>query len=433
LWFYCLGLSRSCQAYTDVQVYVERIDSPTIVTENQLVDFIGLDNETLYFKFLVPARLDQAIISVSNITLSADQVIFLRADARKPPTNTSFLLERVLNSTITNSLNVMVNVEPQTWYFMSFDFLSSSELTFRLRYFSNRLPLGQSFVAQTVGNTTLYNMSVETKNYLTQRLTDIHPYKQYNLIRESSTASYMFSLKLQPEIDSSLYLPINVTSNEFSVLKFHLQQGSDIGGSLQYILAFKPRIVRNGRTLTLEDEPENHVVIGCLQRNHISVPTWPNICGSGQVPPLILNKTVTNSTLLIPYPESGVWYATFKLFCGQCEPCNCPDFCQKKYETCLIDCELNCTRNCESCVESCSSTVLKLDECKLCDCQGPCLRKSTNQCNSSIVFDVSSRPCYFGGCGSQGQCGLFISEGVAFSSCLCSNNYRGKNFLYKLQ
>ncbi|XP_066249341.1 post-GPI attachment to proteins factor 6 [Euwallacea similis] len=414
------GLSQSCEASVDASVYVSKIEPPFIITDNVLVNVVGQKSDIQYFRFLIPRDLDHVIL---NIPQSSNQIL-LRVGSGKPPTSKVFLLEKTINF----SSQIIFAVQPQTWYYLSFDFQSKTELNFRVRYLSNMVSSGQNYIAQSLGNVTLYNMSVVTKTYLTHILTNNEQYVRYPLLREALTESYMFSYKLQPEMGNTMFIPVNVTSKEFSVLQFHIQKGSDIGGTLQYILAFKPRVSRSSHWIQILKEPENHIVIGCIQRNAIAVPTWPKNCVSSQttsVSPLILNETTTNSTLLIPYPESGVWYASFKLFCGKCQPCNCPESCKQEYEGCVVNCELNCTDGCEDCQKSCKNTVLSKETCKQCDCDGPCLRNSSNVCNTSIVFDVSSKPCYFGSCGSQGRCGLFISEGVAYSSCLCSNNYRG--------
>ncbi|XP_066157231.1 post-GPI attachment to proteins factor 6 [Euwallacea fornicatus] len=414
------GLSQSCEASVDALLYVSKIEPPIIITENRLIDVFGQTNMTQYFRFLIPRDLDHVIL---NIPQSSNEIL-IRVGSGKPPTSSVFLLEKTINS----SSQMIFAVQPQTWYYISFDFQLKTDLSFHVRYFSNMASSGQNFIAQSLGNITLYNMSVVTKTYNTHILTNNEQYVRYPLLREASTESYMFSYKLQPEMGNTMFLPVNVTSKKFSVLKFNLQQGSDIGGTLQYILAFKPRVSRNSHWIQVLKEPENHIILGCIQRNEIAVPTWPKNCVSSQttsVSPLVLNETTTNSTLLIPYPESGVWYASFKLFCGKCEPCNCSESCKHEYEVCIVKCELNCIDGCEDCQESCRKTVLSKETCNQCDCDGPCLRNSSNVCNTSIVFDVSSKPCYFGGCGSQGRCGLFISEGVAYSSCLCSNNYRG--------
>ncbi|KAL1502276.1 hypothetical protein ABEB36_007442 [Hypothenemus hampei] len=415
------GLTQSCQSHVDVTVYVRQVESVRIIADSQFIVLNGETNQTQYFKFLIPESIDHVILNIQNVQISSGQ-IDVKMQARKPPTDSIYLLKRSFNT----SQQIVFPTESHNWYYLAFDYktLDIVSLEFQLHYFSNQLELQPSIV-QTYGNITLYNMSAVHKYFDTFSLVDVQPYKQLELVKESSTDSYLFSFKLSPEVDSNMFIPINITIDGFSVLKFQLEQGSDIGGTLQYILAFKPRVLRKGHFINLVKEPESHVVIGCIQKNSISVPIWPKYCSSESglyVSPLILNSTEINSTVLIPYPESGIWYASFKLFCGTCVPCDCLESCRSQYEQCIINCELN---NFKNCVQDCRDKVLSTDQCASCNCDGPCLRNISSSCNSSIVFDISSRPCYYGDCGRQGRCGLFISDGVAYSSCLCSNNYRG--------
>ncbi|KAH1006200.1 post-GPI attachment to proteins factor 6 isoform X1 [Dendroctonus ponderosae] len=424
------GLTQSCRAYIDASVYVSRVENPTIISENRIVEVV-LSNASRHFTFLAPEGLDSALVDVeiADIPSKVKRVV-LRIGARSPPTEKVFLVEKLLNAS-DPSAQIAFGAEPRTWYYLAVSAESSSDasekvaLNLHPKFFSSKLPSSDTFVAQKHGNATLYNMSVVHKYYQMFRLADVQPYKQFDLVRDSATESFAFFYKLQPELASNSFVPINVTSEEFSVLKFELQRGVDIGGTLQYILAFKPRISRTKHTLRLLPEPESHTIVGCIQRNHLAVPVWPKYCASDEdsfLAPIVLNATVSNSTVLIPFPESGDWYASFKLFCGSCEPCDCPAACQAEYERCTIGCELSSSENC---VAECSSKALSSEKCAACDCDGPCRRNSSRSCSSSVIFDVSSRPCYFGECGKQGECGLFISDGVAYSSCRCSNNYRG--------
>lgn len=385
--------------------------------------------------FLVPEASDSALVNVEHANRpSKVQGVVLRVAARSPPTSSAFLAQKLLRPA-DPSARLAFGVEPRTWYYLALSLEAGAaeevHLHFRVRFFSAKLPSADAFVAQTYGNTTVYNMSLAYKNYQAFRLTEVQPYKQFDLVRDSATESFAFFYKLQPELDSNSVVPINVSAEQFSVLKFEVQKGVDIGGTLQYILAFKPRISRTGYALRLVAEPDSHILVGCIQKDQFAVPVWPAFCAAANasfLAPIVLNSTVTNSTVLIPFPESGVWYASFKLFCGSCEPCDCPASCQDEYETCMLECELASAANC---VSECRPKVLSGERCVACDCDGPCLRNASGSCNSSVLFDVSSRPCYFGKCGKQGECGLFISDGVAYSSCRCSNNYRGKLAIFK--
>lgn len=46
-------------------------------------------------------------------------------------------------------------------------------------------------------------------------------------------------------------------------------------------------------------------------------------------------------------------------------------------------------------------------------------------CNTSVVFTLSSNPCVTGRCGRNGRCYHYMSGGFVFSTCLCLKFYRG--------
>ncbi|EDW33844.1 GL21912 [Drosophila persimilis] len=48
-----------------------------------------------------------------------------------------------------------------------------------------------------------------------------------------------------------------------------------------------------------------------------------------------------------------------------------------------------------------------------------------NNCNTSVVFSVSSSPCVGGRCGHFGRCYHYMSGGFVFSTCVCMKGYRG--------
>ncbi|XP_076257899.1 post-GPI attachment to proteins factor 6 isoform X2 [Rhynchophorus ferrugineus] len=399
------GLTRSCNAYVDSYVYVERIDNPEIISNQQVVFVNAAVNISKYYSIFVPNFMDHAVVKVQS--LEPNRAI-LRIQARRPPTPDSFLLETVIENT---TVSAVFWTEPRVWHYIEVEFKTNpTNISFEINFVSSKFDSKQDNVSVLVSPT----------------MVNVSRYKQYDLVRENTATSFTFSYRLPAELKNDVPLAINISKNEFSVLKFNLLKGSDIGGTLQYILAFKPRVTREGRKIVLHEEPDDHIIVGCIQNNAISVPVWPNYCTSSNssiYAPLILNKTNDNSTLLVPYPESGAWYASFKLFCGNCTPCNCSEQCQSKFVVCQSDCE---EEDIGSCVEACKEKVINTDGCASCDCDGGCLRKkSSDLCNSSIIFDVSSRPCYYGDCGKQGQCMTMVSEGTAYSTCLCYNNYRG--------
>ncbi|XP_023014078.2 post-GPI attachment to proteins factor 6 [Leptinotarsa decemlineata] len=431
------GLSPSCFANVQATLSTKKVDSPLIISEGDLVEVTATLNESRYFKFFVPNLNDHAIMKVNDINFSDNmEQLLVRIDINKPPSEEKYQKQKKFGSNVTSAA-VVFWTEPESWHYIELKFSGKdsveglhSNLTFRLKFFLNQLTR-ESSEYELLQNETFYNHSL-SKTFHNYKITDVVPYKHYDLIREASSDSFLYSYELEQELHSKIAIPINMTNSHFSLLKFRIGEGTDIGGTLQFIMAFKPRVKRldGSSRITFEEEPGNHVIIACIRRGVIEIPTWPNNCvskGIDKTAQLVLNKTVENSTILIPYPESGTWYATFKLFCGGCQPCECPQSCQAQYEDCATKCDLDCviSGNCDYCSTNCSKQVIAIESCKGCDCDGPCLKNETAACNTSIIFDISSHPCIFGQCSRNGKCIFMVSDGVVFSTCVCINKYRG--------
>ncbi|KAJ8925288.1 hypothetical protein NQ315_009117 [Exocentrus adspersus] len=431
------GLSPSCYASVEAMLYARKIELPIIITENDVIEVSPLTNENRYFKFFVPNINDHSIMTIQELSFSKDaESLLVQIETGRPPSEESFQNEEVFYPN-TSYLSFQFSVTPATWHYIKIKIQNTttqnileglSVVRFRLRLLSNILPPDTSSYSVLENETSSENSTF--KLFHNNKVTDMIPYIQYDLLREASTDSFVFSFELIEEMDSNIAIPLNMTNEHFSLLKFDIYESSDIGGTLQFILAFKPKISRKNAKLVWESEPEDHVVIACIGRQGIEIPTWPNLCVSNGVEKpaqLMLNKSVDNTSVLIPFPESGTWYATFKLFCGKCESCNCSDSCHRQYQECTLTCELDCAddSNCSYCFENCRNDILELDDCVGCNCDGPCLKNENVTCNSSIIFDVGSKPCLLGQCSKNGRCMFMVSDGIVFSTCVCSNRYRG--------
>ncbi|XP_057664306.1 post-GPI attachment to proteins factor 6 [Diorhabda carinulata] len=427
------GLRADCYSNVEASLFVNKIDNPLIVTHESMSQLIAHPSESRYFKFYVPSPNDQGILYIQNI-IFPDNVnkLLVRLEVNKPPSEEVHHKQEIIYSNTTHS-RVFFSTSSDSWHYIEYKFegendeTTSGNFTFQIKFISNELP-EESTYYESLQNETYFNNSF-SKTFHNYRITDLVPYKQYELIREATSETFLFSFELEQELESKVAIPINMTSSHFSLMTFKIREGTDVGGTLQFILAFKPRTLKN-KKFGFINEPENHVVVACIRRGGIEVPTWPNKCIYNSIESssqLILNKTTENSTILIPYPESGIWYATFKLFCGECVPCRCPESCQKQYEQCVIDCELSCpeSEDCKKCTTNCSNYIIEIYECKGCDCEGPCLKDKNSTCNTSLIFDIGSHACIFGQCSRNGRCIFVVSDGVVFSTCSCMNKYRG--------
>ncbi|XP_060529271.1 post-GPI attachment to proteins factor 6 [Cylas formicarius] len=426
------GLGQSCYASVETVLHVKQAPNPTIIAENQYVDVTLNQTGTRHFKFYIPEGIDHASIYIDNFIVSKYvKSVNIWIQAKKPPTPDSYLIEKAIFSN-DSAYNLKLRTEPESWHYMTIatpgGIPADLEFNFMIKYFSSQIYLHSRLLEN---DDIILNTTTVIRTYYSSNLTETQPYKLHYLVRESSSESFLFSFELEDEFNSKVLVPINVSSDHFSVLKFKLLEGHDIGGTLQYILAFRPTITKAGKFLRYSNDPGEDIVVACINHGSIAVPTWPNLCVSSSETSqsqLLLNSSTSNSTILIPYPEYGVWYASFKLFSGECDPCNCSDSCQSDYSLCTDQCELISINSnegeYENCMRNCSSTVIAMDECSSCNCDGPC-KKNSDIHNASVVFDVSSRPCYYGDCGRNGRCVFMISEGTVYSTCYCTNSYRG--------
>lgn len=252
-------------------------------------------------------------------------------------------------------------------------------------------------------------------------------YREYSLMREASSEAFKFSFEFSNWQEGEPIYPLNITNDEFAALKFKLNDVVDSGGTVQFIAAFKPKIVKTPFGRRLERANTNHTVVFCVKNKEILIPTVEQRCVSNKIdekPAFILNKTNTNSSIMIPYPEGGHWYITARLFCsGTCEKCNgCSEECKLDFMTCRENCEVNNQGNCS---ETCLKQIIAVEKCgKACDCTGDCLAKS-GSCNESVIFDISSSACISNSCGPNGRCTFMVADGFVYTSCMCKNNYRG--------
>jgi transmembrane protein 8A/B len=226
----------------------------------------------------------------------------------------------------------------------------------------------------------------------------------------------------------------------------------------------------------------NQTVIVCLRLNEPGIPTWPDKCIYGRHS-FSANSVINNTdgetgtgVIHVPFPETGTWYVTIGLFCHGENAEGTHDrtarvtiidsvktFIRHNAQTlksfqppcsCAVDLNLNFYRDCllnEKCLSQMNETeTLKIKECLMdvkCTAvehtklsrafdihhkrateqsvNGKTLGCGDGNCNTSVVFTLSSNPCVTGRCGRNGRCYHYMSGGFVFSTCLCLKFYRG--------
>lgn len=456
------GLTPDCWTFIDVSLYVDKKSAPTVVAANQDQHVLLSANVERFYKFYVPEIVDSAILIIRDFKFS----------------NTSTYLNIKMSPNVVPNVNNSIydiNLKREdyfhlfrvyylrfatlenSWFYFNFKFKNDNknetgEFVYRIKYYSSFANVfydkdnqSSSIEVKTeaVTDSTLAEISklrnnVSTmfkqtvlRNYQSTYLITKTAYKQYNLVRDGHMESFVYSFDLKPLSDGYVPVSINMSNDNVYVLQFYINSGLDTGGTLQISSLIKPIDKKTDKTKDFE----NQTVIACIRNQAKEIPTWPNKCVySSKIneSPMMLNNTSNHSTIMIPYPEPGNWYVSFKLFCGECKPCACTESCTNLYRDCSTECKMYCeeTNSCDLCIDQCERSVIKQKACAGCDCDGPCLRNK-ERCDTRLIFVIASYPCMGGGCGPNGKCMYMVSEGLAYSLCHCVNNYKGM-FLHKL-
>ncbi|XP_059047776.1 post-GPI attachment to proteins factor 6 [Achroia grisella] len=211
---------------------------------------------------------------------------------------------------------------------------------------------------------------------------------------------------------------VNISSNEIKTLRFNVHESLDIGGTLsidvslvmsfKYYMGYK-RELQKGALLAFTEDNQYFKAVICLDIGHSSIPLETGECKyNDQVKPalFVLNSTDSdsiNDQVIIPYPESGTWYLTFRIFCDDkvC-PCRTTDNGTKYY------------------VET-----IATDKDATQDVTTDTWREGTSECNATVILSVSSTSCVAGRCSNHGNCLLNTFGGIVMSFCSCSAGYGG--------
>ncbi|KAF5270209.1 hypothetical protein FQA39_LY08423 [Lamprigera yunnana] len=434
------GLTPNCETIVTASLLVNSKPKPMVVISNVDTHVLLEPKSVRIYKFFV-YDVDFSILYLRKIEFCKScTILTVKIQAHRTPFTDSLYTVHLKKENYNKKMFMLrfLTVE-DSWYYVSFkmDGYDVSQFVFEIENNGtiDAVELNTNFTESDRNTTNITKLDNHStfkrsilRNYQSQYLDYNISYKQYNLIRSGHTESFLYSFDLHAEVDAPP-IPINMTNKEVMILKFRIKEGIDVGGTMQFGLAFKPRVISRKGEKKLLEEPINHSIIGCLRNGDREIPTWPNKCSYQNfevVAPLVLNSTVKNSTVFVPYPEPGNWYASFKLFCGECKPCKCPEVCKKEYKDCHKVCEMTCktTQSCHLCIEKCEAAVFQESNCTGCDCEGPCL-KSSITCNSSLLFAIASYPCVTGHCGANGKCVYMIAEGFSYSLCFCTNKYKG--------
>ncbi|XP_069969165.1 uncharacterized protein [Bactrocera oleae] len=334
-------------------------------------------------------------------------------------------------------------------------------------------------------NITIDFLNHDPKEWLPKRFRGID---FYPLLRQTYREFFMFDYDLMPDKNGTVPFVLNLTAGIPAGFAFEVRGVHDTGGTLSFAVSMKKELDSESialkklfSTSTEKDaivkgnekmfgvgslSKSNKTILVCMHLSEPGIPIWPDKCQYGQqVFPAasIVNNTdfsTTTGVVHVPFPERGRWYISMALYCHVNKSAphltlidRVKDFIKtnihtldKINQTCPCFPELRRYVRCIANIE-CLNSMTKAETFKVKDClvDPKCTpnyldmildfevhQKLTNNqhfalenCNTSVVFTISSNPCVVGRCGRYGRCYHYMSGGFVFSTCVCFKGYRG--------
>lgn len=330
-------------------------------------------------------------ITITN-TLESNKVLF-RVQALSFPTDEDYLISCAFDPKLNHIQTVTFSPNPSAWHYI--------------------------YIEHIVSNTSSY---ADCESYL-RTDEDYLNQTTSNLMRDDKGTFFAFDYGLPTTDVHDVTSVINITSDQVKTVRFTINKLIDIGGSvsiaasllmsLNYYMGYK-RELKKGALLAFTEENQFIKIVICLDIGHSSIPTESGHCKyNDQVKPalFVLNSTDSESIddkVIIPFPESGTWYLTLRLFCDEVVcPCKTSHNGTKYY----VDTEAN-EKDGQDISGELSDNLTRLGESK---------------CNGSVLLALSSTSCVGGRCSNHGNCLVNTLGGLMMSFCSCSAGYGGKN------
>ncbi|CAG9789445.1 unnamed protein product [Diatraea saccharalis] len=383
------GLVADCQTilYTDLQVKRE--------SDIELIDcYNGLTLEysqiPALFKCMSidstdPIGLNLTILKATNL---ASELSF-KIQALSLPTDENYLVFCAFTPEDNNIQTITFYPHPNAWHYIYINHMNDT----------TKVPDCESY-------------------YLRSDAEEVDNNTVLDLMRDDKGRFFTFDYGLPTTDLQDTTSLVNITSNEVKSVRFKVNQFLDIGGSLaieasllmslKYYMGYK-RELKKGSLLAFTEDNQYFKAVICLDIGHTSIPLKTGHCKyNDKVKPalFVLNSTDSESIYdktIIPFPDSGTWYLTLRLFCDKIVcPCRTSDNGTKYY----VDLDVIDKDREEDSYASWNNT-----------------RQGTSDCNATVVLSVSSTSCVGGRCSNHGNCLLNTFGGLVMSFCSCSAGY----------
>lgn len=332
-------------------------------------------------------------VKIANRTVD-HQELYFRIDALSIPTEDNYLINCAFDPASNNTQTITFTPNPGAWHYIQ--------------------------VGKIVGNASRladcesYYLGPDFEEELTNHTVD-------DLMRDDKGRFFGFDYGLPSGDLQDATSLINITSSEIKTLRFKVNQFLDIGGTLsiaasllmnlKYYMGYKRQLEKETLLAFTEDNQFFKAVI-CMDIGHPSIPLQTGHCKyNDKVKPalFVLNSTDSESIYdktYIPFPDNGVWYLTFRIFCDEVV---CPCKTENNGSTYYVDTSLD-----------------KDEDSVVISSESDNTRPGTSECNATIVLTISSMSCVNGRCSNHGSCQLNTFGGLVMSFCSCAAGFGSK-------
>lgn len=383
------GLVADCQTilYTDLQVKREE-NIALIDCYNGLT--LDYNHVPAFFKCMSIDSTEPIALNITIVnTSSATKEVAFKVSSLSLPTEDNNLVYCAFDPRANNIQTVTFVPHPNAWHYIHIEQVENASKIHDCETYYTRTD------AEDVDNITILD-----------------------LMRDDKGRFFTFDYGLPTADLQDATSLVNLTSNEVKSVRFKVNQFLDNGGSLaieasllmslKYYMGYK-RELKKGALLAFTEDNQFFRAVICLDIGHTSIPLQNGHCKyNDHVKPalFVLNSTDSESIyekIIIPFPESGNWYLTLRVFCDQVVcPCRTSDNGTKYY----VDSDTVYKDGEEDSVGTWNNT-----------------RQGTSECNSTVVLSVSSTSCVSGRCSNHGNCLLNTVGGLVMSFCSCSAGY----------
>ncbi|XP_072929729.1 post-GPI attachment to proteins factor 6 [Epargyreus clarus] len=385
------GLVADCQTilYSDLQVAREITPLERNCYKGITVDYAHLP---VFFKCMTldsVEPIDVNITIVNTPPVNKTSVSF-KVQSLSLPTDDSFLISCAFDPSVSNIQTITFHPHPAAWLYINLDYVTGN--------------------VSLIADCESYYYRSYSDEFVNHTVSD--------LMRDNKGRFFTFDYGLPTTDLQDATSLVNLTSNEIQTVRFVVNEFLDIGGnlaieasilmSLKYYMGYK-RVVQKGGLLAFTEDDQYFRAVICMSIGHASTPIETGHCKfNDHVKPalFVLNSTDSDSIydkVIIPYPDSGTWYLSFRLFCDEVV---CP--CRTSHNGTKYYVESNGETG-----TGVAPTFTNIT------------REGESNCNATIVLSISSTSCVSGKCSNHGNCGLNTFGGLVMSFCLCSAGYGG--------